>query len=153
MYKLTLINPFFKLSVSLIFVSFTVILIFSNICLAQMDKNSDQVKTEQSVERFTDFTEGEIEQIDGGMLTLNGTEYIFSEKTVFTNISDDTLTANDIQKGDLVRITFSPLENDLLLEAILQKKANEKEPEISSPQPVKDKTPEVITLKNGVYSN
>ena len=155
MYRLALLFSSSKTIVYLCFISVAII-IPGRVFAAQIDAHDDPDKIEISTEteRITAFTDGEVEKINGDMLVLNDAEYIFTEKTEFTNIAGDSLAREDIQKGDIVRIIFDPINNNTLLKAILQEDTVEKPTRLSTPSPANDnRKPDVITLKNGIYSN
>ncbi len=154
MYRSALLFSSLKTTVYLFFIS-SAILIPGRVYAAQMDTKDNPDKSEISTEaeRFTDFTDGEVEKITGGMIILDDTEYIFTEKTEFTNMGGASITSEDIQQGDVVRIIFDPIDNNTLTKAILQEKAENKMPQVSPPHQNQKHTPDVIRLKNGVYSN
>lgn len=152
MHKPTIRLSTLRLVISLLIIPCTIVL-YVGVSAGQMNPDSEQNNVNTPIERFTDFTDGIVEHIGKGMITLRGTEYIFSEETKFTSMTEDIHTDHDIQPGDFVRIIFAPIENNIIMEIELQEKAVDQEKHTFQSNRATNSKTDVITFENGMYSN
>lgn len=104
-------------------------------------------------EQFIDFTDGIVEHIGGGMISVRKAEYFFSGETKVVTMTGDEISRDSIQKGDYVRITYLSMHNNMVLEIELQEKAVEIEKQFLLPEPDRVKKNNVIIYEDGVFRN
>lgn len=139
--------------ITLLIVAF-ILFINADILKGEMSLHIDKESNFNSMERFTAFIDGTVEQIGMGTITVEGTEYVFSPETTFMTTGNPFLSEDNIHLGDPVRIIFIPTENNMALKIELQERDDDivtNNPWVA-PSPAAKRNDNVI-LKNGVYIN